>query len=352
MKRSLGNYSTLALVFFAAMTFVAAAQQSIRTLRTGEVRDATLLLGETVEIVGKYRELIDDRLYLVDCPIPFVLETPALFRQLVQFTAKKSNLSVRGAIGNKAGVLVIITEAICEANGDQELYESELNELSKEHSQESRDKAYELGWRIVKAKQMQKDESLLPLVVAAFRFALECDAGVETLTTDAMQRRTKRILAVHETLKDDSLARNLLVSLLDHAPDKTPVQDSLAQLNCRRYLGRWVTYREFKTKEGLVEYDGKWITTRDKHFSETMEKFANHDTSNLLLLRRRTEKEYLLTAERGNVEVGMNRQEVCLAFGFPDYVLRSSCQRKEFDQWEYGSKYYYFFDGILVHAGR
>ena len=351
MKRIFGIRLTLAFSFLFAITVVIGARQSVRTLRTAEIEGASLALDEKVEIVGKYRELIDDRLYLVDCPVPFVLENPALFAELVQFTAKNTNLAVLGSVGARDGTLVIVTERIREASNDQELFEAELNELVSEATGDTREKAYELARRIVRATEMQRDDTLLPLAVSAFRFALAGGEKTETLTTAELSERTKKILQVHETLKDDGLARDLLVSLLNHVPDTAAVHTLLKDLNCRQYLGQWVTYREFKTQEGLVEYRGKWVTTREKHFSTTMEKFDNHDTSNLRLLRRRTEKEYLLMAERGKVEIGMSREEVCLAFGFPDYVLRRSNQGKEFDQWAFGSKYYYFFDGILVHAG-
>ncbi len=48
----------------------------------------------------------------------------------------------------------------------------------------------------------------------------------------------------------------------------------------------------------------------------------------------------------------MRREEVCLALGFPDFVLRRGYKRKEFDQWSYGKKYYYFYDGTLVFVPR
>ena len=69
---------------------------------------------------------------------------------------------------------------------------------------------------------------------------------------------------------------------------------------------------------------------------------------NLLLLRKRTDREYRWFAESGKVESGMVRQEVEAALGFPDRVRRRVLQGKDFDQWSYGDKYYYFYDGTLV----
>jgi len=67
-----------------------------------------------------------------------------------------------------------------------------------------------------------------------------------------------------------------------------------------------------------------------------------------LIFRKRTDREYRLLAERGTVEEGMKPEEVCSALGFPDRVDRRMYQQKEFDQWSYGSKYFYFYAGVLV----
>ncbi len=88
------------------------------------------------------------------------------------------------------------------------------------------------------------------------------------------------------------------------------------------------------------------------HHRLALEQFANQPKTNLPLLRRRTEREYIMEAEAGRVEPGMRREEVCLALGFPDFVLRRAYKRKEFDQWSYGRKYYYFYDGTLVFVPR
>ena len=71
------------------------------------------------------------------------------------------------------------------------------------------------------------------------------------------------------------------------------------------------------------------------------------------VLRRRTEREYSLLAERGMVVLGMKPEEVSRALGFPERVERRLLYQKEFDQWIYeGNEYYYFYDGYLVQSPR
>jgi hypothetical protein len=80
-----------------------------------------------------------------------------------------------------------------------------------------------------------------------------------------------------------------------------------------------------------------------------MESFRQESQANVIL-RKRTDRDYLFLAEQGSVEDGMRPQEVYLALGFPDRVERRTLGQQEFDQWIYGTKYYYFYAGILVKA--
>jgi len=125
------------------------------------------------------------------------------------------------------------------------------------------------------------------------------------------------------------------------------VQAILQALHCRRYGGRWVTYEEFKKLEGFLVHDGKWVLPREKDLLENLKVLTVLNQTNLIL-RRRTEREYKLLAEKGTVEEGMKPEEVSLALGFPDRVERRLVAQKDLDQWSYGAKYYYFFGGLLV----
>jgi hypothetical protein len=152
---------------------------------------------------------------------------------------------------------------------------------------------------------------------------------------------------IHDALADRDLTVKFLLDLLKRYPDHAGIKEFLGNLNCRMYQGRWVTYEEFKRREGLVLLGDTWVTPAEKHMLEALEVFRRSAT-NLLLLRKRTDREYRWLAESGKVEAGMSREELKAALGFPDRVRRKTLQGKEFDQWSYGEKFYYLYDGVLV----
>jgi len=119
------------------------------------------------------------------------------------------------------------------------------------------------------------------------------------------------------------------------------------KLGCRRYGGAWCTYPSFKRREGLIELDGRWITAREKHFLSTIEKLRK-DRQPEVILRRRTEQEYRVLAEKGLVEEGMHPEEVVLSLGFPDRVERKIHDGKELDQWCYAERFCYLYNGEVV----
>jgi len=87
--------------------------------------------------------------------------------------------------------------------------------------------------------------------------------------------------------------------------------------------------------EGFISVDGQWVKPREKDLTDAMREFARRNQTDLIL-RKRTEREYRLLAEKGVVEEGMKPEEVYLALGFPDRVERRLYEQREFDQWIYG----------------
>jgi hypothetical protein len=85
---------------------------------------------------------------------------------------------------------------------------------------------------------------------------------------------------------------------------------------------------------------------------DAVDRFLAEKKSDLLLLRRRTEREYSLLSAAGKVEEGMTRKEVYAALGYPDEVKRRPLLDGEFDLWSYEGEdeYYFFFNGVLVQA--
>ncbi len=335
---------SVCLVLAAAATL--RAQPAVRTLSADELCRTSLNVGDPVVVTGKYKELIDEELYLFDCGLPLRLEHQSLFSRLLDFTPKKDNLTVVGVVGQVGGGRVVHVRELRAAPGDFALFHEEYLALEKSAPEGRGDRLVRLGQRVLEANKHEENPRLLSLAHQIFKDALELEAGRPG--GNATTRRIDRIRTIHKWLQDDAFARDLVLPVLTDTPEHAGALEFLRELRCRRYNDRWVTHKEYKRLEGLVEYDGGWITPRELHHLRALEQFDEQPKSNLPILRRRTEKEYLLVAEEGRVETGMRREEVCLALGFPDFVLRRAYKRKEFDQWSYGKKYYYFYDGILV----
>lgn len=339
-----------ACIVLAALATVH-AQPAVRTLSADELCRANLTAGDRVVVTGKYKELIDEELYLFDCGLPLRLESQRLFGQLLNFTPKKDNLTVVGVIGRVRGERVVHVRELKAAPGDFAIFHQAYLALEKVDASQRAERLVRLGRGVLRANERQPNHRLLALARQILKDALDLES--DDLDEEEISRRIEQVKKVHRWLQDDTFARDLILPILARAPENEEAIEFLRELGCRKYNNRWVTHDEYKRHEGLVQHDGGgWITPRKLHHLRALEQFAKQPKGNLPLLRRRTEKEYVLVAEEGRVETGMRREEVCLALGFPDFVLRRAYKRKEFDQWSYGRKYYYFYDGMLVFVPR
>ena len=61
------------------------AQPAVRTLSADELCRTSLNVGDRVVVTGKYKELIDEELYLFDCGLPLRLDSQRLFGQILNF---------------------------------------------------------------------------------------------------------------------------------------------------------------------------------------------------------------------------------------------------------------------------
>ncbi len=139
----------------------------------------------------------------------------------------------------------------------------------------------------------------------------------------------------------------LAAELEAKSADKAAAIEFLKGLNARRRSGKWLSYAQFKRKEGFVEQEGRWLSAHEKELLDAIERYRR-DRQSVPVLRKRTDKEYQLLAEKGAIEEGMKLEEVATSLGFPDRVERRLFEGKEVDQWIYGNKCCYFYAGVLV----
>ena len=118
----------------------------------------------------------------------------------------------------------------------------------------------------------------------------------------------------------------------------------LRKLGLRRSGEKWISRAEFKSELGFVRHGKRWVKAKVLEFEELAEELESANLTNLIL-RARTDRDYRSLAKGGNVEQGMTRREVALAYGYPDRVRRKPSGRFVLDQWDYGSERVYFVNG-------
>jgi hypothetical protein len=316
-----------------------------REIPAGRVGSSGLQPGQSVTVTGKYRELVDQELILHDCEAPFLLLRPDLLKRILDFKAERDNLSISGnVVGREGGGIAIEASSIARAPSDFEVFSGEANRIPRRGPGAGRN-LHELAKRVLSAYKRHEDPELLPLSRSLFSESLELLES--SLQEDGVEAHIASIRELYEGLDDRDFAVQALRRLHAKFPKNVSIGKFLGELQCRPYRGRWLTYEEFKTEEGLVQHSGKWMQPREKHLIESLEWFRDHGEPEIVI-RKRTDRDYQRLAENGAVDLGMRPSEVAAALGFPDRVERRSLKGREFDQWSYGSRNYYFYSGLLV----
>jgi hypothetical protein len=334
------------LALLAALVPCAAEEEaSSREIPAGRVKATELRPGDRVLVTGKYRELVDQELMLFDCETPFLLHKPELLKKILDFRPERDNLAVSGSVvPTEGGGTAIEVRSLARGPSDFEVFSREADLIPREGQTSGRD-LHQLAKRVLAVYKRHQDPELLPLTKTLFSESLELlEAGIGPNT---LPEHLASVRELYDALNDRDVAVQTLKRLQARFPGNPGVEKFLAELHCRPYRGRWLTYEEFKTQEGLVYHTERWMQPREKHLLESMEWFRIHGEPELVI-RKRTDRDYQMLAEKGAVDVGMRAVEVQLALGFPDRVDRRSLQGKEFDQWSYGRRSYSFYGGLLV----
>jgi hypothetical protein len=300
--------------------------------------------GVKVKIRGKYKELIDLNLVLFDCDSRLVLKRKDMIKQILNLKATRDNVVLKGVVSSAGDTTEVEVEEISAAPSDSEVFVEDLGNILKMEAGRSAAR-FDLGKRLLRSYARSKDPEVKPFIhrvfsdIATFRG--------ETMDPARAEAWVQLVREMHVLLDDKAATLEALIRLEEKYRAHPSVLKFLAELNCRKYRGSWVTYEDLKRQEGFVEHQGAWVPLREKLFLDTLQEFRSRNAADLIL-RKRTEREYQALAERGKVEEGMRLEEASLALGFPDRVERKLFQQAEFTQWIYGAKCCYFLDGLLV----
>lgn len=303
--------------------------------------------GKAVSVAGKYKELINEALYLFDCGVPFLLSTRKLSRDVLEFIPTQDNLELRGTVVRHQGGLAIRVQSLGKGPDDITMFRRDLERVQASSGPQA-GPLFTLGKRL--AAHLSRHDEDAALKSFAEHVLSEAYISLCREKPDDARAQLEFVQDIDDLLKDRELTTKFLLQVGTKFDNEPAVKTVLKGFRCRKHRGKWVSYEEFKRAEGLVFHHNAWMLPAEKDMLIALEAFLRRGESSLLLLRKRTEREYEIMATGGNAEPGMNRREVHAALGFPDHVRRRASDGREFDQWCYDDELYYFFNGILVQA--
>jgi len=315
-------------------------------LTSNELTRDALEMGTVVRVIGKYKERIDAELYLFDCPVPFLLTTRKLSRDVLEFTPTQDNLELRGTVVEHHGEPAIKVERIEKGLDDVSMFRRCLERV-QDSEEPKAEPLFLLAKQLAVYHSRQDNAEILAFTKQVLDLAYSALVAKKPNDAQAQLGFAQR---VDDLLGNREVTTRFLLQIGTKFDKDVAVKAMLKNFRCRKYGGRWVTYEDFKVAEGLVFHRDSWMLPAEKHLLVALEAFLRRGESSLLLLRKRTEREYEIMASSGRAEPGMNRREIHAALGFPDNVRRKGSDGREFDQWSYDQQHYYFFNGILVQA--
>ena len=305
--------------------------------------------GTTVEITGKLRERINDEFLLFDTETPFVVSDTKTLKSVAALTPGRDNVVFVGVVQEKNSTLSVVVQSARKGASDREVFGRDLEAL-RAAERTTIGRFLELVRQIAIHAEKHQDESVLPILRKALRIAMErtranAAKGAEVVTELRFVEQASAVLPENEL----PMIIELLIEIDERHPNNQDVMDRFRLLNCRRYRGKWLSHGEFKAAEGFVLVDGEWMLPEDADLRRAVQQFEK-TSDDVLLLRRRTEREYKLLAQQGRIDVGMSRREIQEARGYPLRVRRRAVGSGELDQWTYADGHLYLFNGTLIEA--
>ena len=308
-----------------------------------EMRRRQLSPGERFIVSGMYVELQDNEVALYKSPGRYRLNSSKRLREVLAVSSLQETLRFQVVfLGIEDKELLFQVEAVEAGPSPEDLLEGEIETL--ERSELASELLLELAQRIRQTAKRFEMPELRGLSRKACARALEIS---ETrLDPQDVTSRLAELRSVHEVLRDREFIMKRLSAMENRFPEADEIRAYLIGLDCRKFRGEWITYDQFKRQQGYTRYRKRWVTRVEKDFLETIEAFRKRRDPPIL--RRRLPREYELLASRGEAAIGMTRQEVHTAMGFPDRVFRWPIQGVDYDLWVFGDQYYYFLDELLL----
>lgn len=248
------------------------------------------------------------------------------------------NIRVFGYLTTVQRRQVFLVKDIQKRDDDVKLFRQQIDTLTKAGDMQG---LYKLGGEIESEGQASKKMTTFqPIAREAYR------AGMALKEKDAKPDDAAVWIALAgdylRLLGDRQAALDRLRKAVKpgDAPQSADVVKMLQDLRAVLYGGENVLFEEMKRREGFVEREGKWVLKERAEFDDIVEQ----QRVNKIRPRKQFLPEYFAEVARsGSVELGMTKQEVAQAIGFPDEVDRARSSNDVYDMWVYegrGSLYF------------
>ena len=354
----------IALAVSLALAECVVADDAYPAISLKEIKSGGFQPGQKARITGKYEELLINEIKLHGVPLQIRI-SPQQTRELLAFKARKDNLTIDGHFaevansGEEAQLPVFEIDALHPAPSDEEIWgerlrailagapsESEAPGQEKAPDRGSFPTAIEEFWHQVVAHVRDFPD---PAVQAIARKASIEHFKARTRGMDG-QDATGRVAVIRDLFAqsgDRDFAIELLRAEIERSPEHAATQRFLGELGCRPADGRWLAYDEFKRRQGFVLHQAQWVKPERKLLREMATALQKESQPNLIL-RSKTDREYLILAQAGKVEGGMTREELAQTKGLPDRVIREAWDKSELDLWIYEDVNVVVFNGQVL----
>jgi len=292
-----------------------------------------------LEVIGRYRELLDKQLLLYDTQVVFILEKEESGGFILGLTAGKDNVLITGEFIDSDRFRV---ESLKKAPNDVELF-AEREKACTDSARE----LLALGKEALKRSRRFHDPDLYAYARTLLRKGFA--ARRRETPKEAVEARLAWVKEMMKYLNDRDWALREATDILRIKPGWEDAERFLKTLDCVKWRGKWLSREDFMRSQGFFLKDRKWVPVREILFAKARARCRKIKKSQTIL-RTHTDEYYRLRAEQGKLLPGMTRKEAVTAWGFPDEVWRVRKGDTVFDQWRYGDEYVYLVDDQVAIA--
>jgi len=300
-----------------------------------ELAHISLAEGSVLRILATYRSLVGARLEVEGCEALFQLPEEARFPAIADPRTRKGILEVRCRVRRGAqGQFELAVEEIVATAGGEALFDELAARLPD--TTPPRRRAV-VGWALARSE-------------AGSRWREQATAAWARLATEELLRSREDALAwlsiAHPHLESEPRWITTANRLAVQYPDDRDVPAKLTELGLIASSDGWHPRSELLRDIGMVVRDGETITIEQSRLRDEIGRWGERGQP-ADMLRGRTAAQYARDAEAGVVAEGMKREEVVLAWGYPERVTWSRSGDSLFEAWFWPSREVYLLDGAV-----